>query len=261
MSEKLSKRENEILFREADHVYIIHGNEYTTSVSKVLSRELYDDFDSQAYFDKKRASADQRNKEQRSWAWTRERGTAIHLKIEQKLNQEEDNPDSLYKWSEEHGGLTVQEINQFNLETETTANVMIHQIQTLFSGWTFLASEYRIFGKLPFMGDLEIPGTIDALFYVGDPKDRNVVIVDWKTNKQMNLYKAIVKNEHSPFYGEKKCSLDKYFCQLHIYKYILENNYNVKVVGLYIFHCSPESDYVTTIYAPKMNCKCVERNE
>lgn len=252
----LSEREGHIQFNAEKHIYTILNQTYTLSTSKVLTKYLYDDFDQNKYFDSKRLKPAEIGRLKKDWAWIRERGTAIHLRIEEYLNDVKFTVDDVHSWATPYGGLSATDGKKFNEEVDYAAEVIIDHIKLLFNNKPFLASEYRIYGKLPITGDLEVPGTIDALFW-HDKEKREVIIIDWKTNRALSQFASIVKNSSSPFFNEKKTALDKYFCQLHIYKYILEQNYNVSVVGIFIFHFSPESNKVS-LYSPVSECKCLD---
>lgn len=248
----LSERENNISFVESTHVYTINGKPHYISASKIISKYLYDEFDTAKYFQRK-SPADER-KERRDWAWIRERGTAIHLKIEQRLNKEEETTCTNFEWADEYWPLAPEEIDLFGSQVESAANLMFSYIEHLFGVENFLAAEYRIYGKIPLL-DEEIPGTIDALFWKNKEK-REVIMVDWKTNKKISSFTKKINNPKSPFHGTSVGKLEPYFCQLHIYTYILEKYYDVKVVEKYIFHYSPEAG-VVSIFSPVFKCKCM----
>lgn len=241
MSFILSERERDIEFEPINHVYTIKGVKHYKSVSKVLSDHLYDPF----------KEGNVSSAIRFTWDWIRERGTAIHLAIENYLNGV-DNPPCTFEWTKDRV-FTAEQEDKFQKQVDESFEVMREHIEVLFKGLTFLASEYKIYGKLPMTGDVEIPGMIDAL-YQRAPGE--VVIVDWKTNSSMFSYPKTIENPKSPFLYTKKTKLDRYFCQLHIYKYILEQYYNVKVVMMIIFHYSPESGTVT-LSIPINKCDCL----
>lgn len=95
------------------------------------------------------------------------------------------------------------------------------------------ATEYMIF-------DMDRPktlaGTIDCLLWK-DRANREVILVDWKTNKTTSLhFSKKIANTMSPFFNQTLSGLEKYFCQLHTYAKMLEKAYNVRVTDSYIVH-------------------------
>lgn len=101
-----------------------------------------------------------------------------------------------------------------------------------------------------------IAGCIDAIFWYGNPEDRKVVVVDWKTNKSIYDNKSKIKSTDSPFHGQYKITQDKLMCQLHIYKYILEKKYNVTVVQYALVHIQ-EKQFSIITSLDDGTCDCI----
>ena len=76
-------------------------------------------------------------------------------------------------------------------------------------------------------------------------KNKNKIsLVDWKTNKQIKTKENAYRHGMKGTPAEKiyDCNFEKYSLQLSMYKYILENVYNIDVNGLYILHLK-ETDF------------------
>ena len=92
-----------------------------------------------------------------------------------------------------------------------------------------MAAELRIF-------DLEtkIAGTIDGLFKNKD----GYIIYDWKRTKEIK-YNNYFNKCKFPLDNYDDCNFIKYSLQLNTYKYILEKNYNIKIVDMYLVILHP----------------------
>lgn len=134
---------------------------------------------------------------------------------------------------------------------DVASNAFISAMDLL-STYKICATEYMVWDDAFMNGT--IAGTIDCLFW-SDIEKREIILVDWKTNKSLT-YSNKIKVTTSPFYDEYRTTLMNYFCQLHLYQYILEKNYNVKVVKSLIVHVRD----LFTIYQGTDNktCKCLK---
>ena len=91
-------------------------------------------------------------------------------------------------------------------------------------------SEVIIFSK-----ELQIAGTVDIL--AKDNKTGEYVIIDWKTSKKIN--KVSYKHKtgiHDVSKNILDCNFSHYSLQLSLYRYILEEYYNLKVRNQVIAH-------------------------
>lgn len=195
-----------------------------------------------------------------TWDYSSYFGTRVHKMIENFFNGVE----GVYKdfdesWHEPNiDKLTAEAlrrdytVGRFNREVDRR---MI-QFHKFFKMWSksleFLASEYMIYGEIK--GE-PICGSIDALFWA-NKEAREIVIVDWKTNGVIDGgYKKIIELVTSPKWGEEATKINHYFCQVHMYKHMLEQNYNVTVVGGYIVHLL--DDRYTIYSCPLEECNCL----
>ena len=214
-------RDNRIKFEEASHVYTIDdGGETYTSVTTFI-KPLFDEFDADKvianmmkskkwpeskYFGK---TADEIKE---AWASAGANaatlGTKMHADIEAFYNEEpvlNDSPEFQY-------------FLQFHRELKT--------LKPYRTEWTVFDEELRI------------AGSIDMV-YVRD--DGDLVIYDWKRVKNIeksSRFAGVGKHEaiaHLP-----DTNYWHYALQLNLYKYVLEKNYGVKVVGLCLVCLHPD---------------------
>lgn len=122
----------------------------------------------------------------------------------------------------------------------------------IFKHLELIATEYMVYDT-----NHKLCGTIDALFWE-DKSKRTAIIVDWKTCASFTTYPVKIKNEFSPFLGQSKSKLDRYFCQLHVYSKILENNYNVHVVAGYIVMFNADGSFALFHKHMTMDCPCTD---
>ena len=87
---------------------------------------------------------------------------------------------------------------------------------------------------------LKIAGMIDLLVY--NPEDDGYTIVDWKTNKKIHerayQKKTGIKAATSSI---EDCNLNHYSLQLSLYRYILEEDYGLKIKNIYLAHLKEDS--------------------
>ena len=93
------------------------------------------------------------------------------------------------------------------------------------------------------VGDLDetrICGMVDLLSY--NSLTDSFEIIDFKTNKNINIsskYNSILK---APFEDMPDCELTHYTIQLNSYKYIIEKYTNIKITGLKIVWLNADND-------------------
>ena len=107
----------------------------------------------------------------------------------------------------------------------------------------FVASELRVFDM-----EAKIAGTIDGLFKNKD----GYIIYDWKRSKEIK-FKNHFNKALKPINHLDDCNYNKYSLQLNTYKYILEKNYNIKVVDMYIVILYPTGDNYNKIQIHDMS--------
>lgn len=261
------ERDTKIIMDEKAHVYYVAEVKCNTSATGFKSR-LYNHFDvdkvSTQQAKRRDMDLSQNDKKayvQSEWKRAAEFGTAVHKRIEYWLTNKHYEPSPTSNWIETTASKECRALLESNYphdimneQVEIRFNSFLRFFNIFFSKYELCAAEYMIYGDIK--GEV-IPGTIDALFW-SDKEKREVIIVDWKSNKGGSIpgFKSSVENQESPFYKQKKDMRDQYFCQLHIYSYILETYYNCKVTASLIVHLSDNNTW--SVYeATQLPCICV----
>ena len=110
-----------------------------------------------------------------------------------------------------------------------------------------MQSSYKLYSeKIIYSKELQLAGTIDLLMY--DQDSDTYIIVDWKTSAKIDTsaYQHKTGN-HEITRNLEDCNFNHYSLQLSMYRYILENYYNIKISNQLIVHIT-ETDcrgYIT----------------
>ncbi len=149
----------------------------------------------------------------------------------------------------EEGTLIHNEIEQFiknkiEKPTREKSKVAIEWIKDNFTERYEVFSEVIIYSK-----ELALAGSIDILLY--DKEEKSYKILDWKTNKKIDTtsYRNRMGN-HQASSNLMDCNFIHYSIQLSLYRYILEECYNIEVSGTAISHLTDEKviSYKTNYY-------------
>lgn len=250
----LSDRDREIVIDPDKHVYYINDVPCNLSVSKYL-KYIYDPFDSETVLMRQaRKLSKSKLFVQSRWNLASYYGSKVHKYIEDYLNREPALPryNEDYSWIVAKDPLEISQLKTESLEKCYNSVVFdfVDHFQTFFGHLELIASEYMVYGQLK--DNLFLSGTIDALFWL-DKTKRTVVLVDWKSNRS-NIHFAF-KQAGGMFCGSEKSRKDQYFCQLHLYKYILEKYYNVQVVYCMLFHLT-DGEIAVHTHTKCSDCDC-----
>ncbi|MFH2020256.1 MAG: PD-(D/E)XK nuclease family protein [archaeon] len=82
-----------------------------------------------------------------------------------------------------------------------------------------------------------LAGQIDAV----SKTDKGIWLVDWKTNKSIDVHAYMGKKALKPIDHLEDCNFSKYSLQLSLYRYMLEKE--MKVAGLLLVHLLPNGRY------------------
>lgn len=263
----LHPRDELVSMKIDKHHYFVEGEHVKTSCTGYLSR-IFNHFDREGVVARvvRRESniMDARGYTLSEWNRSGYLGTRVHKMIEDHLLWTHEGipleEESQYDESWFESGISEKckerlrdSYNRAGFVAETTKR--FESFLRFYNIWSkslkFCASEYLIYGQV---GDEVVCGTIDALFWSNEER-REVVIVDWKTNKEIDGYYSTIVNEASPKHGLQANNFTKYTCQIHVYKQLLEQNYNVKVVGGYIVHL--KNDNFIVYECPLGGCNCI----
>ena len=103
--------------------------------------------------------------------------------------------------------------------------------------------------------ELGIAGSIDVL--AKDTKNDTHIIIDWKTSKKINKVSHNYKTgTHKITRNILDCNFNHYALQLSLYRYILEESYNLRIRNQVIAHITKEG--VETHIAPYFKREIIE---
>lgn len=215
----------QIIFDEATHTYAdkrnTTGTADYTSVTTLIEK-FFPYFDEEAYIEKfMRESGKTREEVIRKMLEPSERGTEMHQQIEYFLKGKPHRED-------------FKEFQMF---------LKFYEEQVLKRGLTFYDAEKIV--TLPQYG---IAGTVDALFR---KPDGTFVMVDWKRSKHLIIdgypKKYGIGRGISILSHLDNSSYYHYELQQSFYKYILENEYGMKVSSMILCVLHPDYDRYYTI--------------
>lgn len=215
----------QIIFNEATHTYADQRN--TTGTADYISvttliEKFFPYFDEEAYIEKfMKESGKTREEVIRKMLEPSERGTEMHQQIEYFLKGKPHRED-------------FKEFQMF---------LKFHEGQIQKRGLSFYDAEKIV--TLPQYG---IAGTVDALFR---KPDGNFVMVDWKRSKHLIIdgypKKYGIGRGLSILSHLDNSSYYHYELQQSFYKYILENQYNMKISSMILCVLHPDYDRYYTI--------------
>ncbi len=221
-----SEAENvQIVFDEITHVYSdvrnTTGTADYTSVTTLIDK-FFPYFDEEAYIEKfMKESGKTREEVVRKMLEPSERGTEMHQQIEYFLKGQPHRED-------------FKEFQMF---------LKFHQEQVLKRGLTFYDAE-----KIVMLPQYGIAGTVDALFC---KPDGTFVMVDWKRSKHLIIdgypKKYGIGRGISILSHLDNSSYYHYELQQSFYKYILENEYDMKISSMILCVLHPDYDRYYTI--------------
>ena len=215
----------EIVFNEETHTYADARNQTGTadyiSVTTLIEK-FFPFFDEEAYIQKYMAESGKTREEVvRKMLEPSERGTDMHQQIEYFLKGKEHRED----------------FKEFQLFRK------FHEEQILKRGLAFYDAEKVV--TLPQFG---IAGTVDALFR---KPDGTFVMVDWKRSKHLIIdgypKKYGIGRGLSILSHLDNSSYYHYELQQSFYKYILENEYGMKISSMILCVLHPDYDRYYTI--------------
>jgi ATP-dependent exoDNAse (exonuclease V) beta subunit len=216
------EKDKYIEFEEIGHRYTIHGETGYTSITTLIGK-LFEHFDANKIIDKMIKSKKMLDPTNKYFGMTREniialwdangkdaseKGTAMHMNVENYYNNIEVNDDSIeYSFFKKF-------IVDFPLKPYRTE-------------WTVFYTKYKLCGS------------IDMIF---ENPDGTLQIYDWKRVKSIeyeafgNKTSIIPCLKHMP-----DTNFWHYALQLNLYKMILEEQYDKKVTDLYLVCMHPDN--------------------
>ena len=218
-------RDQFITFDEGPHVYTVHGESGYTSVT-TWNHHHFEQFDADKIIDSMMKGKKMKDSTYKYYGMTREQikaswdcnrdgassaGTKMHLDIEHFYN-----------------GLPV--------ENDSIEYEYFKQFVSDFPDLKPYRTEWMVYWE-----DIKISGSIDMIF---ENPDGTLLIYDWKRCKEISHENGFGKTastsciRHLP-----DTNFWHYSLQLNMYKSILENKYDKKVVGLFLVCLHPDNPY------------------
>ena len=150
-----------------------------------------------------------------------------HLTVDQLLDK--------WKKKADYGTLVHEEIEFYiNDKKQPKDDRSIRAVKWL-QGYKMKSNYSLLSEKIVYSKDLQLAGTIDLLMY--DKKTDSYIIVDWKTSAKINTSAYRNKTGNHEFTRNlADCNFNHYSLQLSLYRYILENYYNLKISNQIIVH-------------------------
>jgi len=209
---------NNIIFNEELHIYTVNEENYI-SVTQFISKFKPDTFGgsfTEDYCFKNNLDIDYIKK---LWQIKSSvsciKGTELHFYIESFYK---------YKLENEYSNLIDVEVEYFKNFYNDNKNLI------------YVKSEYICYDT-----DYKIAGTIDGLFF--DTITKNYVLIDWKTNKKLELNNKYGTYLLDPLNNVHNSELNVYSLQLSLYKRLLEKNIpDLHIDKLIVVHFNRNND-------------------
>ena len=218
-------RDQFITFDEGPHVYTVHGESGYTSVT-TWNHHHFEQFDADKIIDSMMKGKKMKDPTYKYYGMTREQikaswdcnrdgassaGTKMHLDIEHFYN-----------------GLPV--------ENDSIEYEYFKQFVSDFPDLKPYRTEWMVYWE-----DIKISGSIDMIF---ENPDGTLLIYDWKRCKEISHENGFGKTASTPCIRHlPDTNFWHYSLQLNMYKTILENKYDKKVVGLFLVCLHPDNPY------------------
>ena len=242
LDNKLSERDDRMLFDEVNHVYYVDGIRVPISATTLLG-QFHSHFDADDAIKKMRGGRNWRNKQldymkpdgaimtndeiKEQWAYknkvAQDRGTLMHWQIEQRLN----------------GRMVEEEHSKEFLLFSNFARDWL---------WNGQRLVYRTEANLFHIG-LRMAGQADLICM---ESDGTLSIFDWKRSKEIrrsNRYQSMMP----PLENLHDCNYEHYALQLNLYRYVLETEYDRRVSLMYLVILHPSQLDYEVIPVPDMS--------
>ena len=239
--EELDKFSN-IKFQDEGHIYTING-EVATSCTTLIGK--YEKPFEEEYWSKRKADEEGIPQQEMLDRWKSMgdlaslKGTQVHNYLEYYLN------NKIYQFSNINEGVVP---DKWEEEEKHFYQIvpMIEKFCSDIKGKMIPIKSELVIGD----EELMITGMIDQVFY--NKKSGLLELWDWKTNKKIDIktrYKLL-----KPVNNLSTSKLDLYSLQLGMYKYLIEQNTNLKFGDSYICWFHEKNDTYKTF-------KCVDTSE
>ncbi len=208
-------------FHERTHTYSF-GQLFLVSVTTFL-KEFAQPFDSDKW-SKYVAKRDKKTQEQVLKEWKEKAdtscrvGTNVHKYAENRARIQKGEKVLQIKPKDEREKLRMSAVEKFWADhSNLTPHLMEQQLYNL---------KYRL------------AGTVD---YVARCDEGKYYIVDWKTNKSIDVINRYGGFMKAPLEHLDDCNYNHYGLQLSLYKFMVEAQLKINIAGMYLIHLGKES--------------------
>lgn len=240
---ELNKAFDDFKFFEEDHHYEYKGQRVGMSVTRLIE-EYTNEFDSQAVAEKV-AIRDNKSVQEVLDEW----------KQKNKYACDKGHLGHLYAQSLWNGENVLDEIEKFTNGLETPLDKILDQADNFYCDYQdrleHLADEFVIGSE-----DYSIASAIDHLFV--SKLTGGLVLVDYKTNSDIHKNERYAKNMKVPLSHLKDFTLNHYYIQLSIYKYIVEKYTSLKIEEMFIVYMSENIENYEIIEIPYLKDEVIK---
>ena len=217
--QELNKAFGDFVFYPQDHHYEYKGQRVGISVTRLIE-EYTNEFDSQAIAEKV-ATRDNKSVQEVLDEWKQkneyacEKGHLGHLYAQSLWNKEN----------------VLEELKNANTGIKNALELIIRQANSFYDDYKdkleHLADEFVVGSP-----EYDICSAIDHLFF--NKLTGGLVLVDYKTNSDIHKNEKYAKQMKVPLSHLKDFTLNHYYIQLSIYKYLVEKYTNLKIEEMFI---------------------------
>ncbi|MBR1653663.1 MAG: AAA family ATPase [Clostridia bacterium] len=232
---ELNKAFGDFKFFERDHHYEYKGQRVGISVTRLIE-DYTNEFDSQAVAERI-AERDNRSVQEVLDEWETKNITAC----------EKGHLGHLYTqslWNKEN---VLGEIKNASEAVKILLEPILRQANNFYNDYKdrleHLADEFVVGSE-----EYDIASAIDHLFI--NKLTGGLVLVDYKTNSDIHKNERYAKNMKVPLTHLKDFTLNHYYIQLSIYKYLVEKYTNLKIEEMFIVYFSENIENYEIIEIP-----------
>ena len=232
---ELNKAFGDFKFFEEDHTYTYKDKPISIGATGLIE-QYTQDFDAQAVAEKV-AERDNRSVQEVLDEW----------KQKNKYACDKGHLGHLYAQSLWNGENVLDEIEKFTNGLETPLDKILDQADNFYCDYKdrleHLADEYVIGSE-----EYNLASAIDHLFV--SKLTGGLVLVDYKTNSDIHKNEKYAKDMKVPLTHLKDYTLNHYYIQLSIYKYLVEKYTNLKIEEMFIVYFSENIENYEIIEIP-----------
>ena len=240
---ELNKAFSKFKFFEEDHHYEYKGKRVGISVTRLIE-DYTNEFDSQAVAER---VAEKENKSVQE--------VLDDWKQKNKYACDKGHLGHLYAQSLWNGENVLDEIEKFTNGLETPLDKILDQADNFYRDYKdrleHLYDEYVIGSE-----EYNLASAIDHLFV--SKLTGGLVLVDYKTNSDIHKNERYAKNMKVPLTHLKDYTLNHYYIQLSIYKYLVEKYTNLKIEEMFIVWFSENIENYEIIEIPYLKDEVIK---